>query len=145
VKLAWTTLALVLSSAPMFAQDALHRIPEKSRYSLDSFKGKRPLTRAERTNFAETSRYDDVVLFIDSLKTLGAKIVTGSIGKTNQGRELPYVIASRPLISTPGAIARWRTYRPTSTPARSKEKRRCKRCFAISSSTSGQTCSTRSC
>jgi hypothetical protein len=37
---------------------------------------------------------------------LGAKIVTGSIGKTNQGRELPYVIASRPLISTPAEARR---------------------------------------
>jgi len=106
VKLTWTTAALILSSTPVLAQDALHRIPAKSRYSLESFVGKRPLTRAERTNFAETSRYDDVVLFIDSLKTLGAKIVTGSIGKTNQGRELPYVIASRPLISTPAEARR---------------------------------------
>jgi hypothetical protein len=102
VKLTWTIAALLLvPGAALRAQDALHRIPEKSRYSLESFAGKRPLTRAERTNFAETSHYDDVVQFIDSLKRLGAKIVTGSIGKTTQGRDLPYVIASRPLITTP--------------------------------------------
>jgi hypothetical protein len=34
---------------------------------------------------------------------LGAPIVLGSIGKTNEGREIPYVIASRPLVSTPSA------------------------------------------
>src|SRR6476469_1410616 len=83
-----------------------HSIPAKSRYSLESFAGKRPLTRAERTNFTETSHYDDVVTFIDSLKTLGAKISTGSIGKTIEGRELPYVIASRPLITTPAEARR---------------------------------------
>lgn len=78
-----------------------HSIPAQSKYNLQSFVGKRPLTRAERTNFTETSRYDDVIVFIDSLKKLGAKISTGSIGKTIEGRELPYVIASRPLITTP--------------------------------------------
>src|SRR3954468_21988525 len=77
-----------------------YSIPSKSKYTIQSFAGKRPLTRAERTNFLETSHYEDVVTFIDSLKTLGAKIASGSIGKTIQGRELPYVIASRPIVST---------------------------------------------
>jgi hypothetical protein len=84
----------------------LYNIPAQSRYSLQSFAGKRPLTRAERTNFTETSRYEDVVAFIDSLKTLGAHIQIGSIGKTIEGRELPYVIASRPLITTPAEARR---------------------------------------
>src|SRR5581483_6329264 len=35
-----------------------------------------------------------------------AKISIGSIGKTIEGRELPYVIASRPLVSTPAAARR---------------------------------------
>ena len=78
-------------------------------------------------NFTETSHYDDVVAFIDSLKTLGAKISTGSIGKTSEGRELPYVIASRPLVTTPAEArrlqsARSRTSRRTSTRAKSKGK-----------------------
>jgi len=83
-----------------------HSIPAKSKYNLQSFAGKRPLTRAERTNFMETSHYDDVVTFIDSLKLLGAKIATGSIAKTAEGRELPYVIASRPLITSPAEARR---------------------------------------
>lgn len=83
-----------------------YSIPARSRYTLQSFVGKRPLTRAERTNFTETSHYDDVVAFIDSLKTLGAKIATGSIAKTVEGRDLPFVIASRPLISTPAEARR---------------------------------------
>jgi hypothetical protein len=83
-----------------------YSIPAKSKYTLQSFVGKKPLTRAERTNFTETSRYEDVVQFLDSLKTLGAKIVIGSIGRTIEGRELPYVIASRPLVTTPAEARR---------------------------------------
>jgi hypothetical protein len=83
-----------------------YTIPVKSRYTLQSFAGKRPLTRAERTNFTETSHYDDVVAFLDSLKTLGADIEIGSIGKTIEGRSLPYVIASRPLVKTPAEARR---------------------------------------
>jgi hypothetical protein len=98
---------LSLSAQPCAAQQVdNYSIPSKSKYTLESFAGKRPLTRAERTNFTETSHYDDVVAFIDSLKALGAKIATGSIGKTIEGRELPYVIASRPLVTTPAAARR---------------------------------------
>ncbi len=60
-----------------------------------------PQTRAERSNYTETSRYADVVVFLDSLQKLGAPIAVGSIGKTTQGRDIPYVIASRPLVRTP--------------------------------------------
>ena len=70
----------------------------------------RPLTRAERSRFTETSSYDDVRRFIDSLGTLGAKLTVGSIGRTAEGREIPYVVASRPVVAT-AAEAR-RLHRP---------------------------------
>jgi Zinc carboxypeptidase len=60
-----------------------------------------PTTRAERTNYLETSHYDDVVAFLDSLKRLNAPLAFGSIGRTSESREIPYVIASRPLVHTP--------------------------------------------
>jgi zinc carboxypeptidase len=60
-----------------------------------------PRTRAERTNYLETSHYADVVKFLDSLKALRAPIVVGSIGKTTEGRNIPFVIASRPVVSNP--------------------------------------------
>ena len=50
---------------------------------VDDPAGKKPLTRAERTNFAETSHHADVIAFIDSLKLLGARIQIGSLGKTS--------------------------------------------------------------
>ena len=58
-------------------------------------------TRAERTKYAETSLYTDVISFLDSLQERGAKIHVGFIGRTMQGRDVPYVIASRPLVTTP--------------------------------------------
>jgi hypothetical protein len=66
----------------------------------------RPLTRAERSRFTETSSYEDVRRFIDSLRTLGAKLTVGSIGRTTEGREIPYVVASRPVVTTPAEARR---------------------------------------
>jgi hypothetical protein len=60
-----------------------------------------PRTRAERTDYLETSHYADVVAFLDSLRALHAPLAFGSIGKTFEGRDIPYVIASRPLVHTP--------------------------------------------
>lgn len=65
-----------------------------------------PRTRPELTNYRETSRYADVRQFLDSLRKLRAPLVAGSIGKTNEGREIPFVIASRPLVSTPSEAKR---------------------------------------
>src|SRR5476649_1330549 len=56
-------------------------------------------TRAERTKYAETSMYTDVTSFLDSLQQRGAKIHVGFIGRTAQGRDVPYVIASRQLVT----------------------------------------------
>ena len=63
--------------------------------------GTLPMSRAERTNYMETSHYADVVAFVDSLRTLGAPLAFGSIGRTAEAREIPYVVASRPLVHTP--------------------------------------------
>ena len=60
-----------------------------------------PSTRAERTGYLETSRYADVVGFLDSLRALGAPYAFGSIGRSVEGREIPYVVASRPLVHSP--------------------------------------------
>lgn len=57
-----------------------------------------PATRAERTGYLETSRYADVVAFLDTLRTRGGPFVFGSIGKTSEGRDIPYVVASRPVV-----------------------------------------------
>ena len=65
-----------------------------------------PRTRPELTGYRETSHYADVRKFLDSLRALRAPLTFGSIGKTNEGREIPYVIASRPLVRTPSDAKR---------------------------------------
>src|SRR5690606_10419138 len=60
-----------------------------------------PLTRPERTGFTETSRHADVVAFLDALEAAGARMTRGTFGTTTNGLMLPYVVASRPLVSTP--------------------------------------------
>jgi Zinc carboxypeptidase len=64
-----------------------------------------PRTRAERSMYRETSHYADVIAFLDSLHGR-SELTFGSIGKTTQGREIPYVIASRPRVSTPADARR---------------------------------------
>src|SRR6185503_17688749 len=60
----------------------------------------------ERTNYAQTSSHADVVAFLDSLQRLGAGIRVGRLGVSPQGRPLPYVIASRPLVDGPAEAQR---------------------------------------
>jgi hypothetical protein len=59
-------------------------------------------TRAERTGNRETSSYDDVVRFLDSLARAGASLRMGTLGTSPEGRSIPYVIAARPLVDGPG-------------------------------------------
>ncbi|HKR09340.1 MAG TPA: hypothetical protein VJS39_09135, partial [Gemmatimonadaceae bacterium] len=65
-----------------------------------------PHTRPELTKYRETSHYADVRQFLDSLRKLGAPLTFGSIGKTTEGRPIPFVIASRPLVSSPSEAKR---------------------------------------
>ncbi|HYV96603.1 MAG TPA: M14 family metallopeptidase [Gemmatimonadaceae bacterium] len=68
-----------------------------------------PQTRAERSNYKETSTYQDVVDFVDSLQAKAAgRVWVGSIGRTTEGRDLPFIVASRPLVTTPAEAKRLR-------------------------------------
>lgn len=50
------------------------------------------LTRAERTNYEETSRYQDVMAFIETVADASPKISHTSFGYTFEGRSLPLVV-----------------------------------------------------
>lgn len=63
-------------------------------------------TRAERTAARETSTLADVRLFLDSLATRTPTVRVGSFGRTTLGREIPYVVASRPLVTDPAEAHR---------------------------------------
>lgn len=60
-----------------------------------------PETRAEVTNYNQTSSYGDVIAFINGLRSRNAPLAFGVIGKTTEGRDIPYLIASRPMVTTP--------------------------------------------
>ena len=62
--------------------------------------GSLPRTRAERTAYRETSSYADVIAFLDSLHALGAP-AWHSIGTTTEGRAIPLIVLSRPLVRSP--------------------------------------------
>jgi len=62
-------------------------------------------SRAERSNYAETSRYADVIEFINELQKLSPSVKVESFATTNEGRELPLVILSRPAVSSPREAA----------------------------------------
>ena len=68
--------------------------------------GPLPQTGAERSGFRATSSYDDVVAFIDSLQRAGLPVRAGTMGRSAQGRDIPYLIVSRPLVTTPAEARR---------------------------------------
>ena len=49
-------------------------------------------TRAERSNFAETSRYDDVVAFLETVDRASPLVHVTSFGYTFEGRSLPLAV-----------------------------------------------------
>jgi hypothetical protein len=68
-----------------------------------------PRTRAEQSNYTATSSYEDVITFLDALQAkAGDRIRVGHYGTTNEGRPMPYVIASRPLVASPAEAKRLR-------------------------------------
>jgi hypothetical protein len=58
-------------------------------------------SRAELTNYEETSRYEDVVRFIAELQKRTDKLRVESFGKSSEGRVLPLMIFADPPISQP--------------------------------------------
>ena len=60
-----------------------------------------PLTRAERTNYNETSHYEDVVAFMEALQANGAPLRISMIGSSTEGRPIPLGLISYPPVSGP--------------------------------------------
>ena len=60
-------------------------------------------TRAEISNYEETSTYADVTRVIDGLVATSPLVYAESFGKTEEGRDLPLVVISDPKVTTPEA------------------------------------------
>ena len=65
-----------------------------------------PQTRAERTDYRETSHYQDVLQYLEDLQAKGAPISVQFIGVSTQGRKIPLVIAARPPVAAPADARR---------------------------------------
>ena len=62
-----------------------------------------PLTRPEATNYAETSRYDDVVSFMKAMAAASPQIHLTTYGYTYEGRPMPLAVIGAPG-ATPEAV-----------------------------------------
>lgn len=58
-------------------------------------------SRAELTNYEETSRYEDVVRVINELQKRTSNLRVESFGKSEEGRDLPLLIFADPPIAQP--------------------------------------------
>ena len=87
------TAALLFSLLLLTTITAMPK-PQKTQDNL-------PKSRAELTNYEETSRYEDVMRFIAELQKTTDKLRVESFGKTEEGRELPLMIFANPPISHP--------------------------------------------
>jgi len=87
VHLAFVLLALGAAAAPRAAQPPAPDLR----------------TRAEITDFAETSTAADVTRVIDALKAASPLLHVESFGSTEEGRDLPLLVLSDPATKTPEA------------------------------------------
>jgi hypothetical protein len=60
-------------------------------------------SHAELTDFKETSRYDDVVKFFNTLQERSPLVHIEYFGKSQEGRNLPLVVLASPPVSSPEA------------------------------------------
>jgi hypothetical protein len=91
VKLALVLAGSLLAAAPAFAQVA----------ALDSLK-----TKPESTDFAETSRYQEVVDFMNAVaKAAPSKVFLTTFGETSEKRAMPLAVVGAPA-ATPEAVRR---------------------------------------
>jgi hypothetical protein len=58
-------------------------------------------TRPERTNFEETSRYDDVASFLKAISAKSPLVRVMTFGTTEEGRAMPLVTLSNPAVARP--------------------------------------------
>jgi hypothetical protein len=61
-------------------------------------------TRAERTNFDETSRYDDVVSFLDGVADASSLVHLTTFGYSFEGRSLPLAVIGRVANARPETV-----------------------------------------
>jgi hypothetical protein len=61
------------------------------------------LTRAESSNYEETSRYEDVTRIVNGLASSSPLVYTEMFGRTEEERDLPLMVISDPKVTSPEA------------------------------------------
>ncbi len=61
-------------------------------------------TRAERTNYRETSRYDDVQAFLEAVDEASPIVHVTTFGRSFEGRALPLAVAGRVADASPATV-----------------------------------------
>jgi len=69
-----------------------------------------PRTVSEQSGFSTHTRHLEMWEYLTALRAVTTEMRLGSYGETREGRELPYAIFSRPLVSTPAEA--WALGRP---------------------------------
>ena len=64
-----------------------------------------PITRAERTHYRESTRYEEVVRFLEDACGRSPRLQLTTFGHTNEGRALPLVIFGELADGTPESVA----------------------------------------
>lgn len=96
-----TRAVCVLTSTALFlAGGALSAQAPAAKTARASASGAQWLTRPERTDYAETSRYDDVIAYMKQMAAVNPNIHLTTYGYTTEGRPLPLAV-----IGAPGASA----------------------------------------
>lgn len=87
-------LSLLFSQIPIETNRALEKnMGTKTEPTLRS--------KAEETNFEETSRYEDVMRFITALQKRSNVLRLVTFGQTEEGRDMPLLILSDPPVTQP--------------------------------------------
>lgn len=63
-----------------------------------------PQTAAERTDFRQTTRYDDVVAFLEEVTGRNADMHLTTMGNTHEGRSIPLVVVGKVEDGSPAAV-----------------------------------------
>jgi hypothetical protein len=93
---------LLALAAPAAAQQAAAPAPPAAKRSW-------PLTRPEATNYAETSRYDEVVAFMKAMAAASPRIHLTTYGYTYEGRPLPLAVVGAPGATPEQVLAAGKT------------------------------------
>jgi hypothetical protein len=95
---ALTSTALLLAGGTLSAQAPAQTPAAKTPRTTSA--GAQWLTRPERTDYAETSRYDEVIAYMKQMAAVNPNIHLTTYGYTTEGRPLPLAV-----IGAPGAGA----------------------------------------